>query len=124
MRLATNSGLVIFCWGDDNADPATIKFLKDLGLHGVIYDKIHEYSGKEVKESIFLVEARESQKELLKVAAANAESPQSPPPQPMIKERVLNYEKAKEQIGDVMSTATSLQSLESQMADYERAGGP
>lgn len=86
-RLALNSDLVIFCWGDENADQATIKFLKSLGLHGVIYDKIHEYSGKEVKESIFLVEARESQKELLRMVAASAESPQSPPPQPLIKVR-------------------------------------
>uniref|UniRef100_V5GPA3 Glycerophosphocholine phosphodiesterase n=1 Tax=Anoplophora glabripennis TaxID=217634 RepID=V5GPA3_ANOGL len=123
VKLATNLDLVIFCWGDENADPATIKFLKSLGLHGVIYDKIHEYSGKEVKESIFLVEARDSQKELLKVAAANAESPQSPPPQPVLKERVLDYTKAKDQIGDVMSTATSLQSLESRMVDYETSSG-
>lgn len=121
--MATNAGLIIFCWGDENADPATIRFLKDLGLHGIIYDKIHEYSGKEVKESIFLVEARESQKELLKVAAANAESPQSPPPQPVLKERILDFGKAKTQIGDVMSTATSLQSLESCMADYETSSG-
>ncbi|KAJ8921091.1 hypothetical protein NQ315_015888 [Exocentrus adspersus] len=120
VRLATNANLVIFCWGDENADPGTIRFLKELGLHGVIYDKIHEYSGKEVKESIFLVEARESQKELILVAAATAETPQSPPPQPVIKERALDYAKAKEQIGDVMSTATSLQSLESEMGDYEK----
>lgn len=58
---------MIFCWGDENADPATIKFLKQLGLHGVIYDKIHEYSSKEVKESVFLLEAKGSQKELIQV---------------------------------------------------------
>ncbi|KAJ8960972.1 hypothetical protein NQ318_020275 [Aromia moschata] len=58
VKLALNVGLVIFCWGDQNADASTIKFLKELGLHGVIYDKIHEYSSKEVKESIFLVQAR------------------------------------------------------------------
>ncbi|XP_050306833.1 glycerophosphocholine phosphodiesterase GPCPD1 isoform X2 [Anthonomus grandis grandis] len=62
---AKQANLVIFCWGDQNADPATIKVLKQLGLHGVIYDKIHEYSSKEVKESVFLLEARESQKELI-----------------------------------------------------------
>ncbi|KAJ8983420.1 hypothetical protein NQ317_005885, partial [Molorchus minor] len=120
VKLALNAGLVIFCWGDQNADPGTIKFLKELGLHGVIYDKIHEYSPKEVKESIFLVEARESQKELIRVAAANAETPQQPP---IIKERILDFEKAKEQLGDVISTATSLQSLESHISDYEKKDG-
>ncbi|XP_066157384.1 glycerophosphocholine phosphodiesterase GPCPD1 isoform X2 [Euwallacea fornicatus] len=65
IQIAKNANLIIFCWGDQNADPITIKFLKQLGLHGVIYDKIHEYSSKEVKESIFLLEARESQKELI-----------------------------------------------------------
>nr|CAH7743589.1 unnamed protein product [Callosobruchus chinensis] len=120
LKLGLNAGLVVFCWGDENADPATIRFLKQLGLHGVIYDKIHEYSSKEVKESIFLVEARESQKELLQLAAATSETPQSPPPQPIIKERVLDYEAAKEQLPDVMSTATSLESLESSLSDYQK----
>lgn len=120
IQLAKESGLVVFCWGDDNADPATIKFLKQLGLHGVIYDKIYQYSSKEVKESIFLVEARESQKELIRVAAANAEKAQSPPPQPLIKERVLDVDKVR--LDDGISTATSLASLESTMADYEQNG--
>lgn len=120
IQLAKESGLIVFCWGDDNADPATIKFLKQLGLHGVIYDKIYQYSSKEIKESIFLVEARESQKELIRVAAANAEKAQSPPPQPLIKERVLDVEKVR--VDDGMSTATSLASLESTMADYGQNG--
>lgn len=64
-----------------------------------------------------MVEARESQKELIRVAAANAEKAQSPPPQqPLIKERVLDVEKAR--LDDGISTATSLASLESTMADY------
>ena len=41
-------------------------------MHGVIYDKIDQY--KEAKESIFLVEARESRKQFLLLAAANVES--------------------------------------------------
>lgn len=32
-------GLILFCWGDDNNNPKTIKYLKELGLHAVIYDK-------------------------------------------------------------------------------------
>lgn len=118
--MGTNSGLIVFCWGDENADPGTIRFLKDLGLHGVIYDKIHEYSSKEVKESIFLVEARESQKQLFRLAAENAEAPKSPPSQPIIKERILDYGAVKDQLGDRISTATSLESLESRTSDEDK----
>lgn len=113
VRLATEAGLVIFCWGDDNNDPATIKHLKELGLHGVIYDKIDQYS-KEVKESIFLVEARESQRQLILVAAANSET-QPPTTTQMlapVSERSLDVERACQNMR-VMSTATSLESLES-----------
>lgn len=73
-----------------------------------------------MKESIFLVEARESQKELIRVAAANAEKAQSPPPQPLIKEKVLDVEKVR--LDDAISTATSLASLQSTMADYQQNG--
>ncbi|KAM3959061.1 LOW QUALITY PROTEIN: glycerophosphocholine phosphodiesterase GPCPD1 [Aphomia sociella] len=69
VKLATNAGLVIFCWGDDNNDKNTIKRLKEMGLHAVIYDKLDQYTTKEVKESIFLVEARESQRDIMRLAA-------------------------------------------------------
>lgn len=118
--MGINAGLIVFCWGDENADPGTIRFLKELGLHGVIYDKIHEYNSKEVKESIFLVEARESQKQLLRLTAETAEKPKSPPAQPIIKERILNYEAVKDQLGDRISTATSLESLESRTSDEDK----
>ncbi|XP_041986011.1 glycerophosphocholine phosphodiesterase GPCPD1 isoform X2 [Aricia agestis] len=50
VKLATDAGLVIFCWGDDNNDKNTIKKLKELGLHAVIYDKLDQYITKEVKD--------------------------------------------------------------------------
>ncbi|XP_034237742.1 glycerophosphocholine phosphodiesterase GPCPD1-like isoform X3 [Thrips palmi] len=68
VKLAKDAGLVIFCWGDDNNDASTIKHLKELGLHAVIYDKMDQYNSKEVKESIFLVESR-AQKEIRKIAS-------------------------------------------------------
>lgn len=92
VKMVTESGLIMFCWGDDNNDKETIQRLKKLGLHAVIYDKyvtfanqilclnfffstlmffvhrIDEYNAKEVKESIFLVHARESQKTLIALA--------------------------------------------------------
>lgn len=108
---------MIFCWGDDNADPAVIKYLKELGLNGVIFDKIYQYSEKEVKESIFMVEARESQKELIMLAAANAELPTNPQPQQFIKDGSFNVDKVRASLGDNISTATSLESLESRISD-------
>ncbi|CAG4968151.1 unnamed protein product [Colias eurytheme] len=72
VKLATDAGLVIFCWGDDNNDKNTIKKLKEMGLHAVIYDKLDQYTTKEVKESIFLMEARESQREIMQLAALDA----------------------------------------------------
>lgn len=49
INLATDLGLIVFCWGDDNNSVDTIKLLKGLGIHGVIYDKMDVLSTKEVK---------------------------------------------------------------------------
>ncbi|KAL1123856.1 hypothetical protein AAG570_001626 [Ranatra chinensis] len=72
VTLVKRAGLVLFCWGDDNNDTATIKHLKDLGIHAVIYDKIDQYSNKEVKESIFRLEARESERLAIRAVAERA----------------------------------------------------
>lgn len=55
INLAKEQGLVIFCWGDDNNCKDTIKYLKDLGIHGVIYDKMDVLSSKGTRVSFFLV---------------------------------------------------------------------
>lgn len=47
--MAKSRGLVVFCWGDDNNCRDTIKMLKDLGLHAIIYDKMDVLIPKEVK---------------------------------------------------------------------------
>ncbi|XP_078044797.1 glycerophosphocholine phosphodiesterase GPCPD1 isoform X1 [Augochlora pura] len=78
VKFVKDAGLIIFCWGDDNNDKATIQHLKKLGLHAVIYDKIDEYNAKEVKESIFLVDARENQKALIALAQSNQTGSQQP----------------------------------------------
>lgn len=51
MNLAKQRGLVLFCWGDDNNSKDTIKLLKELGLHAIIYDKMDVLTSKEVKVS-------------------------------------------------------------------------
>jgi glycerophosphocholine phosphodiesterase GPCPD1 len=40
IKLVNEMNLILFCWGDDNNCKSTIKFLKDKGLHGIIYDKV------------------------------------------------------------------------------------
>ncbi|KOC63791.1 Glycerophosphocholine phosphodiesterase GPCPD1 [Habropoda laboriosa] len=113
VKFVKDAGLIIFCWGDDNNDKDTIQHLKKLGLHAVIYDKIDEYNAKEVKESIFLVDARESQKTLIALAQCN----QSCPPQPQItspldteKDYYMDVDKSRNMI-TATSTTTSLESF-------------
>ncbi|KAG7208839.1 hypothetical protein KM043_015026 [Ampulex compressa] len=114
VKLVKDVGLIIFCWGDDNNDKDTILHLKKLGLHAVIYDKIDEYNSKEVKESIFLVDARESQKTLIALAQCSQScgQPQPPIPGPLNAEQeyYLDLEKTRNMI-TTASTATSLASL-------------
>ncbi|XP_073995151.1 glycerophosphocholine phosphodiesterase GPCPD1 isoform X2 [Rhodnius prolixus] len=82
VSLVKRAGLVLFCWGDDNNDTKTIKHLKELGIHAVIYDKIDQKIGKEVKESIFSLEARESERMLIRAAADRASTDEYLHPQP------------------------------------------
>ncbi|XP_053609885.1 glycerophosphocholine phosphodiesterase GPCPD1-like isoform X1 [Plodia interpunctella] len=116
VQLATNAGLVIFCWGDDNNDKNTIKRLKEMGLHAVIYDKLDQYTTKEVKESIFLVEARESQREIMRLAALEdlpaTESSASAATPPESAARVFLDLSLRDRMRD-HSTVTSLESLAS-----------
>lgn len=107
MDLARHAGIVLFCWGDDTSDHTKIQYLKDLGVHGIIYDRIYQYLNKDIKESIYLLEARESQKQLIELAAIRTEKES-------ISEdvkRTLDVENMR--IEDNVSKATSLQSLES-----------
>uniref|UniRef100_A0A2P2I1B8 Glycerophosphocholine phosphodiesterase GPCPD1-like n=1 Tax=Hirondellea gigas TaxID=1518452 RepID=A0A2P2I1B8_9CRUS len=60
MELALQNNLIVFCWGDLNNDKSNIAFLKKLGMHAIIYDKIDVYNSKTEKESIFLCEERQS----------------------------------------------------------------
>ncbi|KAI4464164.1 glycerophosphoryl diester phosphodiesterase [Holotrichia oblita] len=109
-----NAGMVMFCWGDVT-DAFTIQYLKDLGLHGIIYDKIYQYIGNSEKESIYLMDGRESQQELLRsVAKAQGEPavvlPESQSQYATGTEKLLHERMDAE--CDKISTATSLASLE------------
>jgi glycerophosphocholine phosphodiesterase GPCPD1 len=53
VNLVKDHGLAIFCWGDDNNCKENIKFLKDKGLHAIIYDKVDVLIDKVSYFSIF-----------------------------------------------------------------------
>lgn len=55
VKLATDAGLIIFCWGDDIVNKSVVKKLKDMGLHAVIYDKLDQYTTKDVKVMHLLI---------------------------------------------------------------------
>lgn len=69
VNLAKERNLILFCWGEENNSKETIKLLKNMGLHAIIYDKMDSLSSKEVKKSVFQLEAEEGQKELLQIQA-------------------------------------------------------
>lgn len=53
VNLAKDMGLILFCWGDDNNCKDTIKFLKDKGLHAIIYDKVDVLIESKVNRSVY-----------------------------------------------------------------------
>ena len=60
IKCAQAKGLVVFCWGDDNANSDTIRYLKSQGCDAIIYDRMDRYCEKDNKESVFLMEARQA----------------------------------------------------------------
>ncbi|CAK7294969.1 Glycerophosphocholine phosphodiesterase GPCPD1 [Vulpes lagopus] len=60
---AKAKGLVIFCWGDDTNDPENRKKLKELGVNGLIYDRIYDWMPEQ--PNIFQVEQLERMKQEL-----------------------------------------------------------
>ena len=45
---------IIFVWTDDQNDKDIVKHLKQLGVNGVIYDRMDQNNDKIIKESIFV----------------------------------------------------------------------
>ncbi|XP_014608826.1 PREDICTED: glycerophosphocholine phosphodiesterase GPCPD1-like isoform X2 [Polistes canadensis] len=108
VKLVKDAGLIIFCWGDDNNDTDTIRHLKKLGLHAVIYDKMDVYNSKDVKESIFLVDARESQKALIAFNSINSQAGNTQQ-NPIIPDSInMDYNAEKEYLVDLNKTRNLL----------------
>ena len=43
VELVRNRGQVLFCWTDDQNNPEIVKYLKNLGVDGIIYDRLVEW---------------------------------------------------------------------------------
>lgn len=56
VKACKEANLVMFCWGDDNNDPCVMNLMRELGLDGIIYDRINEF--KMTKENVFLMESK------------------------------------------------------------------
>ncbi|XP_026476744.1 glycerophosphocholine phosphodiesterase GPCPD1-like isoform X1 [Ctenocephalides felis] len=112
ISLATDAGLVIFCWGEENNNKETIQYLKKLGLHAVIYDMLDLNINKTVKESVFLLETKESKTsdELLTISMEQNDSIIQREAEPIPK--MLDLTEARTLLDNV-STATSLVSISS-----------
>merc|ERR1711974_46213 len=63
VKLIKDRGQVLFCWTDDQNNPAIVQHLKSLGVDGIIYDRIDVNSVKEVKQSIFMMDKEEEEDE-------------------------------------------------------------
>ena len=39
VEMVKSRGQVMFCWTDDQNNPQIVKYLKNLGIDGIIYDR-------------------------------------------------------------------------------------
>ena len=46
MELVNKHSQVLFCWTDEQNDRDTVKYLKQLGVNGVIYDRMDQNNEK------------------------------------------------------------------------------
>ena len=58
LEMVRRHGQIIFTWTDEKNDKDTVKALKQLGVNGVIYDRMDWNNDKLVKESIFMTKER------------------------------------------------------------------
>lgn len=94
LEMVRKYGQIIFTWTDEKNDKDTVKALKQLGVNGVIYDRMDWNNDKLVKESIFMTKERTGDSLSSGVSSAGSDySPVSSPGRsPRRKEESLNFE--------------------------------
>jgi glycerophosphocholine phosphodiesterase GPCPD1 len=51
-------GQILFCWTDDRNDRDTVKYLKSLGISGIIYDRMDQHNSKEVSIKLTIMDQK------------------------------------------------------------------
>jgi len=73
---------VIFCWTDEQNDRETVKFLKNLKVNGVIYDRMDQNKEKDANESIFFSPEKKFVSSISSGFLSDCSDPPSPQKQP------------------------------------------
>ena len=73
---------IIFVWTDEQNDKETVKALKQLGVNGVIYDRMDQNNDKLVKESIFFSSKVDTRLDNMSSGVSSNGSDYSPPASP------------------------------------------
>lgn len=94
LEMVRRHGQIIFTWTDEKNDKDTVKALKQLGVNGVIYDRMDWNNDKLVKESIFMTKERTGDVLSSGVSSEGSDySPLSSPERsPQRKEESLTFE--------------------------------
>jgi len=69
---------IIFVWTDEQNDKDTVKYLKQLGVNGVIYDRMDQNNDKVIKESIFMTSGSGKQDNMSSSGVSSTGSDYSP----------------------------------------------
>merc|ERR1712156_1151140 len=63
VQMVKERGQVIFVWTDDQSDSGTVKYLKELGVDGIIYDRMDVNNSKDAKDSVIICTKEEEEVE-------------------------------------------------------------
>ena len=54
VQMVKERGQVIFVWTDDQSDSGTVKYLKELGVDGIIHDRMDVNNSKDAKDRVII----------------------------------------------------------------------
>jgi len=96
VQMIKERGQVIFVWTDDKSDSGTVKYLKELGCDGIIYDRMDVHKNKdELGPVIFCTKEAEELEKMARSPKSGCSCSGTPPLSPSSSE---NSEKEKEEM--------------------------
>merc|ERR1712173_388356 len=63
VQMVKERGQVMFVWTDDQSDSGTVKYLKELGVDGIIYDRMDVNNSKDAKDKVIMCTKEEEEVE-------------------------------------------------------------